>query len=254
MRGTMIAALHHSLFIGIRSYTIEQIEAEMNDHRHSKAIAYLRVSTDRQGKSGLGLEAQRDAVARYLAANSLELAGEYVEVETGKGSNALSRRPQLVAALAEAKRTKAVLIVAKLDRLARNTRFLLTLIDSGAEVAFADMPQVAGPMGRFIITQMAAVAELEAGLISQRTKAALAAAKERGQELGKHGKVQAAVNKAEAVERLEPVIPVLRELKAEGMTMRQMVAALNDRGIASPAGGRWHVSNLHKALGRLAAA
>lgn len=226
----------------------------MNDHRHSKAIAYLRVSTDRQGKSGLGLEAQRDAVARYLAANSLELAGEYVEVETGKGSNALSRRPQLVAALAEAKRTKAVLIVAKLDRLARNTRFLLTLIDSGAEVAFADMPQVAGPMGRFIITQMAAVAELEAGLISQRTKAALAAAKERGQELGKHGKVQAAVNKAEAVERLEPVIPVLRELKAEGMTMRQMVAALNDRGIASPAGGRWHVSNLHKALGRLAAA
>ncbi|PKP87607.1 MAG: resolvase [Alphaproteobacteria bacterium HGW-Alphaproteobacteria-17] len=223
----------------------------MNDHRHSKAIAYLRVSTDRQGKSGLGLEAQRDAVARYLASNGLELIAEHVEVETGKGSNALARRPELVAALAAAKKQRAVLIVAKLDRLARNTRFLLTLIDSGADVAFADMPQVSGPMGRFIVTQMAAVAELEAGLISQRTKAALAAAKERGQVLGKHGKVQAARNKAEAVERLEPVLPVLRELKGEGMTMRQMVTALNDREIASPAGGKWHLANLHKAMTRM---
>jgi DNA invertase Pin-like site-specific DNA recombinase len=222
----------------------------MNDHRSAKAIAYLRVSTDKQGKSGLGVEAQREAVARYLAANGLEQVHEYTEVETGKGSNALARRPVLVEALAHAKKDKAVLIVAKLDRLARNTRFLLTLIDSGAEVAFADMPQVAGPMGRFIITQMAAVAELEAGLISQRTKAALAAAKERGQELGKHGKVQAARNKAEAVDRLAPALPVIMEMKVQGMTMRAMVAALNERGIASPAGGKWHVSNLHKALSR----
>lgn len=223
----------------------------MNDHRHTRAIAYLRVSTDRQGKSGLGLDAQREAVARYVTANGIELIGEYVEVETGKGSNAFAKRPELVAALAEAKRAKALLIVAKLDRLARNTRFLLTLIDSGADVAFADMPQVAGPMGRFIVTQMAAVAELEAGLISQRTKAALAAAKERGQELGKHGKIQAARNKADAVDRLQPVAPTLVVLRGEGMTMRQMVATLNDRGIASPAGGKWHLGNLHKALGRL---
>jgi len=223
----------------------------MNDHRHTRAIAYLRVSTDRQGKSGLGLDAQREAVARHIAANGIELIGEFVEVETGKGSNALAKRPELVAALAEAKRTKALLIVAKLDRLARNTRFLLTLIDSGADVAFADMPQVAGPMGRFIITQMAAVAELEAGLISQRTKAALAAAKERGQELGKHGKIQAARNKAEAAKLLEPLAPVLNGLKAEGLTLRQMVAALNERGVPSPAGGRWHLGNLHKAIGRL---
>lgn len=223
----------------------------MNDHRHTRAIAYLRVSTDRQGKSGLGLDAQREAVTRYITANGIELIGEHVEVETGKGSNALAKRPELVAALAEAKRAKALLIVAKLDRLARNTRFLLTLIDSGADVAFADMPQVAGPMGRFIVTQMAAVAELEAGLISQRTKAALAAAKERGQELGKHGKIQAARNKADAVDRLQPVAPTLVALKGEGMTMRQMVATLNDRGIASPAGGKWHLGNLHKALGRL---
>ncbi len=222
----------------------------MNDHRNSKAIAYLRVSTDKQGKSGLGLEAQREAVARYMAANGLELIGEHVEVETGKGSNALARRPELVAALANAKKAKAVLIVAKLDRLARNTRFLLTLLDSGADVAFADMPQVAGPMGKFIVTQMAAVAELEAGLISQRTKAALAAAKERGTELGKHGKVLAARNKALAVERLEPVLPALMELKSQGMTMRQMVASLNERGVSSPAGGKWHLASLHKALNR----
>lgn len=235
----------------IRTYTSEQAEADMNDHRHTRAIAYLRVSTDRQGKSGLGLDAQREAVSQYIAANGIELVGEYVEVETGKGSNALAKRPELVAALAEAKRAKALLIVAKLDRLARNTRFLLTLIDSGADVAFADMPQVAGPMGRFIVTQMAAVAELEAGLISQRTKAALAAAKERGQELGKHGKIQAARNKADAVDRLQPIAPTLTALKDEGMTMRQMVATLNDRGIPSPAGGKWHLGNLHKALGRI---
>lgn len=229
------------------------IGAEMNDHRHTKAIAYFRVSTDKQGKSGLGLDAQREAVTRYLAANGLELVGEHQEVETGKGSNALSRRPELVAALAAAKEAKAVLIVAKLDRLARNTRFLLTLMDSGVDVAFADMPQVKGPMGRFIVTQMAAVAELEAGLISQRTKAALAAAKERGQELGKHGKVQAARNKAEAAERLEPTAPLLRDLQAQGLSVRKMVAELNTRGVPSPAGGKWHVGNLHKALGRLGA-
>src|SRR3546814_1727994 len=189
--------------MGIRGYTYEQTGQTMNDHRHTKAIAYLRVSTDRQGKSGLGLEAQRDAVARYLASNGLKLIAEHVEVETGKGSNALARRPELVAALAAAKKERAVLIVAKLDRLARNTRFLLTLIDSGADVAFSDMPKVSGPMGRFIVPQMAAVAELEAGLISQRTKAAHAAAKDRGKVLGKQGKGQAGRTKDEARGGLE---------------------------------------------------
>lgn len=223
----------------------------MNDHRASRIIAYLRVSTDRQGKSGLGLDAQREAVARYVSANGLELIGEYVEVETGKGSNALARRPQLSAALDNAKRSKSVLLVAKLDRLARNTRFLLTLIDSGVEVAFADMPNVNGPMGRFIITQMAAVAELEAGLISQRTKAALAAAKERGRELGRHGKIQAAKNIADAERRIVPVAPLLKALKNEGLTLRQMVNRLNDDGVASPSGGRWHLASLHKAMIRV---
>lgn len=217
----------------------------------AQAIAYLRVSTERQGRSGLGLEAQREAATQYAKTHGLEIAAEFVEVETGKGSNALARRPQLVAALAEAKRQRCVLLVAKLDRLARNTRFLLELVDSGADVAFADMPQISGPMGRFVLTQMVAVAELEAGLISQRTKAALAAAKERGQVLGKHGKVLAAQNQAEAIERLQPIAPELAKLRTAGMPMRKMVSTLNDQGVLSPAGGKWHLANLHRALIRL---
>jgi DNA invertase Pin-like site-specific DNA recombinase len=223
----------------------------MTETPERPAVAYLRVSTERQGRSGLGLEAQREAVARYAASNRLAVVQEFVEIETGKGSNALAKRPQLVLALAEAKRTRGVLLVAKLDRLARNAKFLLTLIDSGADVAFADMPQVAGPMGRFIITQMAAVAELEAGLISERTKAALAAAKERGQVLGTNGKLLAKRNKAEAAGRLEPIASELIDLRDAGLSMRRIVAALNDRGVASPAGGRWHLANLHRALTRL---
>jgi DNA invertase Pin-like site-specific DNA recombinase len=218
----------------------------------TKAVAYLRVSTEGQGKSGLGIEAQREAVARYATTNGLDVVAEYVETETGKGKNALAKRPELSAALAQAKREKATLLVAKLDRLSRNTLFLLTLLESKVDVAFADMPKVHGPMGRFLLTQMAAVAELEAGLISQRTKAALEAAKERGTVLGKNGKVLAAKNKAAAAERVAPIAPMLSQLKAQGLTMRQMVATLNERGVASPAGGKWHLGNLHRAIGRLA--
>jgi DNA invertase Pin-like site-specific DNA recombinase len=100
----------------------------MNLRRMTKAVAYLRVSTDKQGKSGLGLEAQREAVARYVAANGVDLIGEYIEVETGKGANALAKRPELVAALATAKKAKAGLIIAKLDRLARNVHFISGLM------------------------------------------------------------------------------------------------------------------------------
>ncbi|VXC99358.1 Resolvase [Sphingomonas sp. AX6] len=219
----------------------------MNLRRMTKAVAYLRVSTDKQGLSGLGMEAQREAVARYVAANDLELVGEYIEIETGKGANALSKRPKLVAALADAKKAKAGLIIAKLDRLARNVHFISGLMETGVEFAVADMPNA----DRFQLHLFAALAEKEAEVISQRTKAALAAAKERGTVLGKHGKTLAAANKAEAMDRLEPLSANLLALKAEGLSMRRMVEALNDRGIPSPAGGRWHPSSLHKALARL---
>lgn len=223
----------------------------MNDRNNAKAIAYLRVSTDKQGRSGLGLEAQREAVGRFTASNGMAVIHEYLEVETGKGANALAKRPQLAAALAAAKKERATVVVAKLDRLARNTKFLLTLIESGADVAFADMPQIAGPMGKFILTQMAAVAELEAGLISQRTKAALQASKERGTELGKHGKVLAGQNKADALQRASTVAPELLEMRASGMSMRKIVETMNERGVPSPTGGKWHLTSLHRVMGRL---
>jgi DNA invertase Pin-like site-specific DNA recombinase len=221
----------------------------MNLRKMTKAVAYLRVSTDKQGKSGLGLEAQREAVARYVAANGVELIGEHIEVETGKGANALSKRPELVAALATAKREKAGLIIAKLDRLARNVHFISGLMETGVEFAVADMPNA----DRFQLHLFAALAEKEAEVISQRTKAALAAAKDRGTELGKHGKVLAARNQAEAMDRLEPIAADLLALKAEGMSVRKMVEALNTRSIPSPAGGKWHPASLHKALARLEA-
>jgi DNA invertase Pin-like site-specific DNA recombinase len=146
-----------------------------------KFVSYLRVSTDKQGRSGLGVEAQREAVARYLNGGSWKLVAEYVETESGKRSD----RPKLAAALAHAKAIGATVVFAKLDRLTRNVDLLRTLVTSGVDLVFCDLPHVPpGPMGRFLLTQMASVAELEAGLVSERTKAALAAAKARGVKLG----------------------------------------------------------------------
>ena len=145
----------------------------------NKFVSYLRVSTDKQGRSGLGLEAQREAVASYLNGGRLTLEAEYVETESGKRAD----RPKLKAALAHAKAIGATLIFAKLDRLTRNVDLLRALVASDVDLVFCDLPSVPpGAMGRFLLTQMASVAELEAGLISERTKAALAAAKARGGE------------------------------------------------------------------------
>src|SRR5215207_6167172 len=146
-------------------------------------VAYYRVSTERQGRSGLGLEAQREAVARHVTGVAGQVVAAFEEVESGKRND----RPQLAAALAACRAQRATLLIAKLDRLARNARFLLGVVEGSGEggVVFCDLPQVPpGPVGKFLVTQMAAVAELEAGLISQRTRAALAAAKARGVRLG----------------------------------------------------------------------
>src|SRR5437868_9578956 len=213
-----------------------------------RAVAYLRVSTGRQGRSGLGLEAQREAVARYAAGHGCGVTAEYVEIETGKGANALSKRPQLMAALAEAKRSSATLVIAKLDRLARNVHFISGLMETGVDFVVADMPHA----DKFRLHLEAVIAEDEARRISERTKDALAAAKAKGVELGKNGKVLAALNKAAADERVTPLIPVLLDLTGPGLRLRQMVATLSDRGVASPAGGKWHLANLHRALRRVA--
>jgi DNA invertase Pin-like site-specific DNA recombinase len=131
-----------------------------------KFVSYLRVSTDKQGRSGLGLEAQREAVTRCLNGGNWTLAAEYVETESGKRSDRL----KLAAALAHAKAIGATVVFAKLDRLTRNVDLLRSLVVSGVDLVFCDLPHVpAGAMGRFLLTQMASVAELEAGLISERT-------------------------------------------------------------------------------------
>jgi DNA invertase Pin-like site-specific DNA recombinase len=226
-----------------------------------KFVSYLRVSTDKQGRSGLGIEAQREAVARYLAGHAGKVLREYVETESGKRSD----RPKLTAALAHAKATGATVVFAKLDRLTRNVDLLRSLVASGVDLAFCDLPHVpSGAMGRFLLTQMASVAELEAGLISERTKAALAAAKVRGVKLGNPNGARALRGKqvgndaalsmirARARERADNLRAIVEDLRQHGaISVRAMTAALNDRAILTPRGGRWHPTSVARLLGRL---
>ena len=222
-----------------------------------KFISYLRVSTDRQGRSGLGEEAQREAVARYLNGGSWSLLAEYVEVETGKGSNALDRRPALKAALDQARKAKATLVIAKLDRLARNVAFISALMEARVDFIAVDMPDA----NRLTLHIMAAFAEHEAAMISERTKAALAAFKVREagkramgepwRALGAHGRVLAAQHKAQAVDRLAGVAGALAGMKAEGLSVRQMTTALNGQAVPSPGGASWHPTTVQRALVRL---
>jgi DNA invertase Pin-like site-specific DNA recombinase len=225
----------------------------------SAFIAYYRVSTDRQGRSGLGLEAQRAAVTAHLGPDRKPLQ-EFTEIESGTRSD----RPQLEAALRSCRLTGAALIVGKVDRLARNVRFLLSVVEGcgDAGVIFCDLPQVPpGAVGKFILTQMAAVSELEAGLISARTKAALAAVKARGRTLGGYRggpKVDSAAGReartraSEAfAERLRPVILPLQK---DGMSLRQIGSVLAERGIMTASGGAWSADAVRRVLTRLNAA
>ncbi|MBP7650030.1 MAG: recombinase family protein [Phenylobacterium sp.] len=212
-----------------------------------KFVAYYRVSTAQQGHSGLGLEAQRDQVMRYLSNGGWPPLAEFTEIETGKGANALDRRPQLQAALAFARKHKATLIIAKLDRLARNVHFISGLIEQRVPIVAADMPDADITM----LQIYAVMAEREARAIGERTRDALAAAKARGQVLGANGRVLADRNKAEAVDRLAPIAERLRAFKAEGLTLRCIADTLNADGIASPGGASWHPGNVQRALARL---
>jgi DNA invertase Pin-like site-specific DNA recombinase len=226
-----------------------------------KCISYLRVSTDKQGRSGLGLEAQREAVTRYLNGGSWTLAAEYVETESGKRDD----RPKLAAALAHAKAIGATVVFAKLDRLTRSVDLLRTLVASGVDLVFCDLPNVPpGAMGRFLLTQMASVAELEAGLISERTKVALAAAKARGVKLGNPNGARALrgkqVGNAEAVEAIKQkadehaINPrtIVADIRGQGITsVRKMADELNRLGILTPRGGEWQPTTVVRLLARL---
>jgi DNA invertase Pin-like site-specific DNA recombinase len=195
------------------------------------AIAYTRVSTAQQGKSGLGLEAQQAALVRFAEAEGFDLVQTFQEVETGKGADALNRRPQLAAALKAAKKMKSPIIVAKLDRLSRDVHFISGLMAYKTPFIVAELGADADP---FMLHLYAALAEKERAMISRRTKDALAAKKAQGVALGglrAHG-VQA---REDAIERAEQLRPVLTELAS--MSARKIAAVLNERKVATPTGG-----------------
>jgi len=209
-------------------------------------ISYLRVSTDKQGVTGLGMDAQREAVARYVGARGLLLA-EYVEVESGKKH---TNRPQLLAAIAECRKRRAVLVIARLDRLARNVAFIANLMNSDVEFVAVDMPHA----NRLTIHILAAVAEYERDLISQRTKAAMAAAKARGIKLG-NPRYQEALAKAREARGYRPapleVLNLMLEWRGHGDVLRKIADRLNSLNIRTPQGFRWYASSVRVALSRV---
>lgn len=224
----------------------------------SQAVAYLRVSTDRQGRSGLGLEAQRDAIARFAKAEGIELLQEFVEVETGKGSDALDRRPKLAEALDAARRIKTrtrqdcPVIVAKLDRLSRDVHFISGLMAHAVPFIVAELGANADP---FFMHIYAAFAEQERRLISERTKAALAVRKAQGVHLGNRTNLAEAQAKGGAVLKAGAdafalnVRPVIEQVRATGATSYNAIAkALNERGVKTARGGTWAAATVRNVL------
>jgi DNA invertase Pin-like site-specific DNA recombinase len=210
------------------------------------AIAYTRVSTANQGRSGLGLEAQQAALTRFADAEGYVLADAFSEVETGKGADALDRRPQLAAALAAARKLKAPIIVAKLDRLSRDVHFISGLMTHRTPFIVAELGADADP---FMLHLYAALAEKERRLISQRTKDALAAKKAQGVKLGGLN-AKGIANRDEAKARAEALRPILAELN--GLSARAIAAELNKRNAPTPNGGPWHSMTVIRVQRRLA--
>lgn len=221
---------------------------------NGKFVAYFRVSTAKQGRSGLGLEAQQEAVRTYLNGGNWKMEGEFVEVESGKRND----RPQLGEALALCRLHGATLIIAKLDRLARNVNFISNLMESTVEFTAVDFPQA----NRLTIHILAAVAEHEASMISARTKAALGAAKARGVTLGgnrgniagealKGANASALKRAVRAANRASDLMPVIRSAQIGGASsLRQIAGVLNIRGIKTARGGKWSAVQVQRVLAR----
>jgi DNA invertase Pin-like site-specific DNA recombinase len=212
------------------------------------AVGYVRVSTRGQGKSGLGLEAQRDAIANFAAANGFAITRLFEEIETGKGADALERRPKLAEALQRARRLKGPIIVAKLDRLSRDVHFISGLMQHKTPFIVAELGADTDP---FMLHIYAALAEKERRMISQRTRDALAAAKANGKQLGglrDHGRElkQAAIERAKALE------PLFTELA--GKSASEIARVLNDRNVETPTGKPWSAMTVIRARKRLRAA
>lgn len=218
-------------------------------------IAYLRVSTDKQGKNGLGMDAQRATISSYLNGGTWELLKEFVEVESGKNS----QRPQLQEAMNECRRTGSTLVIAKLDRLSRDPDFIGMMMKSGIDFVACDMPEA----NKFTIRIMAALAEKEREMISERTKAALKAAKARGTELGKpdnatpEGRIKGIASSLEVRQKKADTFaletkPIIEEYQREGLSLRQIAAKLNERNILTSRGksSNWSHNAVKKVLDR----
>jgi DNA invertase Pin-like site-specific DNA recombinase len=216
-------------------------------------IGYVRVSTSQQGRSGLGIEAQQEALARFAASEGFELVRMFVEVETGKGADALDRRPQLAAALSAARRERCSVAVAKLDRLSRDVHFISGLMAHRVPFLVAELGSDVDP---FILHLFAALAEKERSMIAVRTKAALAAAKARGVQLGGPKLAEARQSAVASIRALADrhatnVLPVIREIQRAGATsLHQIADALNARGISTPRGGQWYAKSVSNVLAR----
>ena len=225
-------------------------------------VSYLRVSTDRQGKSGLGLEAQREAVARFCEAECFTVTAEYVEVETAKGADALETRPNLAAALAHAKRLGCPVVVAKLDRLSRDVAFIAALMAQRVPFMVCDLGPNADP---FMLHIYAALAEQERRMISKRTKDALAAAKARGVKLGGNrgqaapsamlgakAATEARVMKADQMaHQVKVAINAVRAAHGAEVSLQGLARALTEQAVATPRGGAWTATAVRRVLARV---
>lgn len=217
----------------------------MNQHAPTtQFVAYYRVSTTGQGESGLGLDAQRVAVQAYLNAHpGAELVAELTEIESGKKKN----RPELTRAVQLCRRQKATLVIAKLDRLARNVHFISGLMESRVNFVACDNPHA----NRLMVHMLAAFAEHEREMISQRTKDGLQAAKARGVELGTTGEARAAENRATADEFAREVVKQIRQIPEDlRPTIASLTSELNTRKIPTAKGGSWHRQSVYRLLGR----
>ena len=220
-----------------------------------QAIAYYRVSTLQQGRSGLGIEAQKSAVARFAESEGIEVVAEYTEVETGKGADALDRRPELAAALTRARKAKCPVVVAKLDRLSRDVHFISGLMAHKVAFIVAELGLDADP---FMLHLYAALAEKERTLISARTKAALAAKKAQGVKLGNPRAAETIgrahdAHRAAADHFAASVLPIVQSIRASGITSHAGIAeALNSRGVRTARGGQWYATTVRNLLARSA--
>jgi len=217
-------------------------------------VTYYRVSTERQGRSGLGLEAQRERCIAFAIQNGMEVVDAFTEVETGKGSDALDRRPQLAAALGAARRLRCPVLVAKLDRLSRDVHFIAGLMVQRVPFLVAELGADVDP---FMLHIYAALAEKERRMISERTRAALAARKKQGAKLGNpinllEAGVKGAASTAEGARRFaENVAPIILQIRESGVvSLRGIAAALNARGVRTARGGRWAATQVGAVLAR----